>query len=130
MGGGRGASDGNEPGNLSQQAAHVEEVSPLRNQAGDVRCRRIAVCGDDFGMNEAIDGALIELAGAGRLSAVSCMPLAPAFAADAPALARLDVDLGVHVDFTEAFRALLKRRYAGQRIWLRHTAPGLQFGLP
>ncbi|WP_262356388.1 ChbG/HpnK family deacetylase, partial [Bordetella pertussis] len=93
MGGGRGASDGNEPGNLSQQAAHVEEVSPLRNQAGDVRCRRIAVCGDDFGMNEAIDGALIELAGAGRLSAVSCMPLAPAFAADAPALARLDVDL-------------------------------------
>ncbi|WP_167547663.1 ChbG/HpnK family deacetylase, partial [Bordetella pertussis] len=124
MGGGRGASDGNEPGNLSQQAAHVEEVSPLRNQAGDVRCRRIAVCGDDFGMNEAIDGALIELAGAGRLSAVSCMPLAPAFAADAPALARLDVDLGVHVDFTEAFAgaapaapglaALLWRAYAGQ----------------
>ncbi|QKH35036.1 ChbG/HpnK family deacetylase [Achromobacter pestifer] len=64
--------------------------------------KRIVVCGDDFGMNADIDEGMIALAGMGRLSAVSCLTLGPSFAANAGRLASLNVDIGLHVNFTEA----------------------------
>jgi len=64
--------------------------------------KRIVVCGDDFGMNADIDEGMIALAGMGRLSAVSCLALGASFAANAPRLALLDVDAGLHVNFTES----------------------------
>lgn len=64
--------------------------------------KRIVVCGDDFGMNADIDEGMIALAGMGRLSAVSCLALGTSFAANARRLAPLDVDVGLHVNFTEA----------------------------
>lgn len=64
--------------------------------------RRIVVCADDFGMNEAINDGVLSLARAQRLSAVGCLALATAFRRDAARLRELDVDAGLHLNFTEA----------------------------
>jgi predicted glycoside hydrolase/deacetylase ChbG (UPF0249 family) len=61
----------------------------------------IVVCGDDFGMAEGIDDGLIALGRVQRLSAIGCMTLGPTFAQRAPALSGLNLDLGVHLNFTE-----------------------------
>ncbi|WP_179284192.1 ChbG/HpnK family deacetylase [Bordetella genomosp. 10] len=53
-------------------------------------------------MNAAIDEGILALARKRRLSAVSCMTHAPAFQQDARSLGELDVDAGVHLNFTEA----------------------------
>lgn len=86
--------------------------------------KRIVVCGDDFGMNAGIDRAMISLADLGRLSAISCLSLGPTFVRNAPALLSLDVDVGVHINFSETFasdpvqmpalRSLILRAYAGK----------------
>lgn len=52
-------------------------------------------------MNKGINEGVIELAGMRRLSAIGCMTLAPAFEADAARLRGMNVDLGVHLNFTE-----------------------------
>ena len=72
-----------------------------RGSAGQ---RRIAVCIDDFGLHEGINGAALALAGSGRLHAISCMVGAPQWREGASQLARLPaggIDLGVHLDLTE-----------------------------
>ena len=85
--------------------------------------KRIVVCGDDFGMNADIDEGMIALADMGRISAVSCLTLGPTFAVNAPRLAALDVDVGVHLNFSETLdahaepmptlAALIMKAYAG-----------------
>ena len=68
---------------------------------------------------------MIVLAGMGRLSAVSCLSLGPTCVANAPRLAALDADLGLHVNFTEplgfgadadlpSLSRLILRAYAGR----------------
>lgn len=64
--------------------------------------RRIVICGDDFGMNPAVDAAILHLAGMGRMSAVSCLSLGPSFAASAVALRGHDADVGLHLNLTES----------------------------
>jgi len=63
--------------------------------------RRIIVCADDFGMSKAINEGILALARKGRLSAVSCLTMTPFFREDAHRLNALDVDVGVHLNFTE-----------------------------
>ena len=63
---------------------------------------RIVVCADDYGLEPGVDAGIAELAAAGRLSAVSCLTGAPGFAARARDLVNLDVDLGLHLNFTES----------------------------
>ncbi|KRA02869.1 ChbG/HpnK family deacetylase [Achromobacter sp. Root565] len=85
--------------------------------------KRVVVCGDDFGMNADIDEGMIALAGMRRVSAVSCLTLGPTFAANAPRLAALDVDIGLHLNLSEtlelgaepmpALSALILKAYAG-----------------
>ncbi|WP_332459888.1 ChbG/HpnK family deacetylase [Bordetella genomosp. 9] len=65
----------------------------------------IVVCADDFGMNRAINEGIVGLAVAHRLSAVGCLSQAPAFRRDAPRLRDLDVDVGLHLNFTEPLGA-------------------------
>lgn len=67
--------------------------------------KRVVVCGDDFGMNADIDEGMIALAAMGRLSAVSCLAQGPTLAANAPRLAALDADIGLHINFTESMGA-------------------------
>ncbi len=67
--------------------------------------RRIVLCIDDFALSTGINTAALALAHAGRLGAISCMVGAPAWAQGAPLLRRLDgtsIDIGLHLDFTEA----------------------------
>jgi len=64
--------------------------------------RRIVVCADDFGMNPAINDGVLNLVRAHRLSAVGCLSVASSFRRDAVQLRELDVDAGVHLNFTEA----------------------------
>ncbi|SEJ49609.1 ChbG/HpnK family deacetylase [Achromobacter sp. NFACC18-2] len=85
--------------------------------------KRVVVCGDDFGMNADVDAGMNALAGMRRISAVSCLTLGPTFAANAPRLAAMDVDIGLHVNFSEtldphgdampALGALILKAYAG-----------------
>lgn len=85
--------------------------------------KRVVVCGDDFGMNADVDEGMIALAGMRRVSAVSCLTLGPTFAANAPRLAALDVDIGLHLNLSEtlgpgaepmpALSALILKAYAG-----------------
>jgi len=63
---------------------------------------RIVVCADDYGIESGVDAGIVDLAAAGRVSAVSCLTGSPGFAARARDLAGLDVDVGLHLNFTEA----------------------------
>lgn len=158
--------------------------------------KRIVMCGDDFGMNASIDAGVMKLAALGRLSAVSCLSQGATFAVHGPDLLAFDVDVGLHLNLTQAlgnfqqssfiplptlisraysgqlddvwldvhltrqfdaFEAvmgrapdyvdghqhvhqlpgvlprllrLLRHRYGSQTPWLRHTAPGMQNGIP
>ncbi|AKQ57283.1 Uncharacterized protein conserved in bacteria [Bordetella hinzii] len=86
--------------------------------------RRIAVCGDDFGMDASIDHAIFQLVDAGRLSAVSCMSTGASFARHAADLKRRAADTGLHLNLTQALspadagmlplKTLLLRAYAGR----------------
>jgi hypothetical protein len=67
--------------------------------------KRIAICIDDYGLHEAIDDAILELAGKGRVSGTSCIVGGPGWQRDAARLksaceVRL-LDAGLHFDLTE-----------------------------
>src|SRR3546814_15170478 len=68
---------------------------------------------------------MLRLAGLGRLSAISCLTQGPTFAAHAASLKGPDLDLGVHLNLTEALahpdqaavmplRTLIARAYTGR----------------
>lgn len=61
----------------------------------------IFLCADDFGLNTAINEGVIALGLQGRLSATSCMSLAPAFARDAATLTQTPLATGLHLSLTE-----------------------------
>ncbi len=69
--------------------------------------RLLTLCADDFGASEAINHGILQLAAAGRLSAVSCMSNMPAWATGASELIGLPtvqqgrVRLGLHFNLTE-----------------------------
>lgn len=62
----------------------------------------IAICADDFGIEAGVDEAIVELSQLNRLSATSCLTMAPYFGEHATALKSLAIDIGLHVNFTEA----------------------------
>lgn len=70
-------------------------------------CRRdgtatFVLCADDYGMTCGIDQAILALAEAGRLSAVSCMVNGPEWARSAEPVRKLvNTEIGLHVVFTD-----------------------------
>lgn len=88
---------------------------------------RLGVCVDDFGLHPHVNEAALSLACTGRISALSCLVDAPAWRSGAAELGRCaaaHVDVGLHLNLTEAFDsaqsrlplpALIARAYAG---WL------------
>lgn len=64
--------------------------------------KRIVLCADDFGMNQAINDGIVALAGQGRLSATTCLVGGPAFRSGAPALLASGLRSGLHLNFTES----------------------------
>ena len=65
------------------------------------------MCADDFSLNAEVNAGILDVLSAGRLSAVSCMTQAPTWPHDAQSLLpyRGRVDIGLHVNFTQALSA-------------------------
>lgn len=122
VGGGGGATHGDEKADLLKKGAHG--CRGEMGMRGAAMSKRIVVCGDDFGMNADIDEGMIALAGMGRISAVSGLSLGPTFAQNAGRLAAQNVDIGLHVNFSEnlsadappmpSLRKLIFSAYAGR----------------
>src|SRR5512135_2505437 len=92
--------------------------------------RTIAVCADDFGLHEGVNGAVLELTSRGLVSTVSCMVDGPVWLTGATSLrdGSRAIEVGLHLDFTEPFpraaichplRTLLALAYSRQ---LDHAA--------
>lgn len=64
--------------------------------------KRLVICADDFGMNEAVNEGILSLAAQRRLSATTCLVHGPAFASGAHALAQTGIGVGLHLNFTES----------------------------
>lgn len=64
--------------------------------------KQIILCADDFGMNSAINDGILALADQGRLSATSCLVQGPDFNAGVSALKASGLQIGLHLNFTEA----------------------------
>ncbi len=74
----------------------------------------LVVCVDDFGLSEAINSAVLELAAGGAISATSCLVNAPACTGGALRSAvATGIDVGLHLNFTEGqpLSAGLRRRW-------------------
>ena len=88
--------------------------------------RAIALCVDDYGLNDGVNQAVLALAQLGRVQAVSAMVGGPAWRQGAPALRALDgaaVEVGLHLGLTECaldpalrfpLSRLIARAYLGQ----------------
>lgn len=68
--------------------------------------RSIRICADDFGMNAEVNAGIIALAHKGVMSGTSCLVDGPAFAAGIPMLQRSEIEIGLHLNFTEDFGQL------------------------
>ncbi len=79
--------------------------------------KSIFLCADDFGLNPAINEGILALAHQGRLSATSCMTLAPAFAKDAATLAHAPIATGLHLSLTEPGASQLQAQTLGRLIF-------------
>lgn len=67
--------------------------------------RRLAICADDFGMNDDVDGAILDLVVRQRVTTVSCLVGGDSWARQGPRLARQPigiVETGLHFDLTWA----------------------------
>lgn len=64
--------------------------------------KTVTLCADDYGLNDAVSRGIIELANAGRLSAVSCMSASPRWREHAAWLTPLRdrIDIGLHLTLT------------------------------
>lgn len=81
---------------------HDLSSGPVRPDGGHAPA--VAVCADDFGLDEGVNAAVVELASAGRVQATGAMVGAAAWRSGTAALRRLragGVDVGLHLDFTE-----------------------------
>jgi predicted glycoside hydrolase/deacetylase ChbG (UPF0249 family) len=101
MGRGGGTPDGNEPAQLPDNSLH-DSFSGKSIVNVKLETKRIAICADDFGMNGAIDEGILSLAQRGRLTATSCLVTGPSFLGNVPALRQSGLQLGLHLNFTEA----------------------------
>lgn len=65
--------------------------------------KRIQICADDYAFDAGVSRAIIECIDAGRISATSCMVLAPGWPAAAAALRERAgiADIGLHLDVNE-----------------------------
>uniref|UniRef100_Q47CE5 YdjC-like protein n=1 Tax=Dechloromonas aromatica (strain RCB) TaxID=159087 RepID=Q47CE5_DECAR len=68
--------------------------------------RSIVICADDFGQSEPINDGIHQLVSAGRLSAVSCLSDGPCFPSGISSLSGAGVDVGLHLNFTDAMGQL------------------------
>jgi len=63
---------------------------------------QVCICADDFGLESGVDQGIAALAARGKLTAVSCLSMGPTFVRDADMIRGLDIDIGLHLNFTES----------------------------
>jgi len=73
----------------------------------------IAICADDYGVDLNVDRAIVDLARLGRLSATSVLVDANIGADSIAALKTLDIDVGLHLNFTEVLGDLSAQAVMG-----------------
>ncbi|APW40613.1 hypothetical protein RD110_10355 [Rhodoferax koreense] len=90
------------------------------------RPRRICFAADDFGLDDGIGSAVLELVQRGRIQAVGCMVGAPKWAPwqyEARRLPPAEVDVGLHLDLTQ--HPLLARMRQSLPRWILASHAGL-----
>lgn len=92
---------------MSDEAALA--VRPERSQLAALPSppaeRRVCVCVDDYGLHSGIDGAALRLADMHRVHAISCLIGGKSWGVSSRSLRQISpdgVDIGLHLDFTEA----------------------------
>lgn len=67
--------------------------------------RRVTVCADDYGLNAAVDEAILSLIDKKRIGGVGCLVETPRFAGAVAALREREtqVDVGLHLNFTDSY---------------------------
>lgn len=80
---------------MGSDAANLETVQPN----SDLKC--IAICADDYGVDANVDRAIVDLAHMGRLTATSVLVDANIDLSSIAALKTLEIDIGLHLNFTE-----------------------------
>jgi predicted glycoside hydrolase/deacetylase ChbG (UPF0249 family) len=68
--------------------------------------REMAICADDFGVDETVNAAIVDLASRGRLSATSVLVDGIAVQSAKTLLGPLPLDIGLHLNFTDAIGLL------------------------
>lgn len=63
---------------------------------------QVCICADDFGLESGVDQGIAALAARGKLTAVSCLSMGPTFGRDVDMIRGLDIDIGLHLNFTES----------------------------
>jgi len=89
--------------------------------------KQVILCADDFGLNDNINRAVCQLATERRISATSCLTQTGAWADGAQRLHGLDIDIGLHINFTEKLGSdnVFHRPLSAliMRAWLRQLDP-------
>lgn len=64
---------------------------------------RLTICADDFAISEGVSRVISELAGTGKVNAISCMAISPRWPADAEFLSTVpkSVEIGLHLVLTD-----------------------------
>lgn len=85
--------------------------------------RRVCVCVDDYGLHSGIDGAALRLADMHRVHAISCLIGGKSWGVSSRSLRQISpdgVDIGLHLDFTEAPLLRASRRSLPELIVATH----------
>lgn len=80
----------------------TEQTQTVSATKDGLEPRIIAICADDYGVDAAVNDAIVDLAKKGRLSATSVLVDGAALGQAKQALSPLPLDLGLHLNFTDA----------------------------
>lgn len=91
--------------------------------------RAFILCADDYGLHPAVDAAVAQLCGAGRLSATSCMTTSPRWEEAAPRLKDLRprLSVGLHFNLTESHGGAVPAQSLGtviRQAYMGHWSEG------
>lgn len=82
------------------------ELQAANDDSARESLKEVIICADDYGVDPNVDAAIVELAAQGRLSATSVLVDADISSESIDAIALLDIDVGLHLNFTEVFGQL------------------------
>lgn len=97
--------------------------SDLSRDTDHTQVKKISICADDYGVDQAVNDAIVDLGHQGRLSATSVLVDGPELANVDLLLSPIPLDVGLHLNFTEAIGDLRAADVVplGQLIVRTHT---------